>query len=144
MRSIIVIVLIIAAANAAPYASIDDNSIDDDATYIDLSQYGKSIFGVPSNKTGQLIASYDPHSSGFNPEELGEYLEGDMLMPPDFGRNGLIASSTHWPNGVVPFEISGYFGNSSHQLCALQLSRREQCVDWTTFIWKYFFPFPTQ
>lgn len=111
MRKFIVVACLMAVVNAAPYPSIEDNSIDEDVPVIDLSQYGSSIFGVPSNRTGQLVASYDPNTSELNPEELGEYLEGDMLMPPGLGRNGLIASTSHWSGGVVPFEISGYFGN---------------------------------
>lgn len=110
MRIFIVVACLVAAVCAAPYPSFEDNSIDDDTPVIDLSQFGSSIFGVPSNRTGELVANYDPNTSEMNPEELGEYLEGDMLMRPDLGRNGLIASSSHWPNGIVPFEISGYFG----------------------------------
>lgn len=100
----------IATSNAAPYASFEDNTLDEDVTYIDLTHFGSSIFGVPSNETGKIVASYNPQTSDLNPEELGQYLEGDMLMPPNLARNGLIASSSHWPGGVVPFEISGYFG----------------------------------
>lgn len=110
MSVFIVVAMVIAAVNAAPYASFEDNTLDEDATYIDLSQFGLSIFGEPSNETGKVVASYDPKTSGLNPEELGEYLEGDMLMPPNLARNGLVATSSHWPGGVIPFEISGYFG----------------------------------
>lgn len=111
MKVFIVVACLVAFISAAPFPSVEDNSLDgDDIPTIDLSQYGSSIYGVPSNRTGELVASYDPHTSEMNPEEMGEYLEGDMLIRPDFGRNGLIASSSHWPNGVVPFEISGYFG----------------------------------
>lgn len=110
MSVFIVVAMVIAAVNAAPYASFEDNTLDEDATYIDLSQFGLSIFGEPSNETGKVVASYDPNTSGLNPEELGEYLEGDMLMPPNLARNGLVATSSHWPGGVIPFEISGYFG----------------------------------
>lgn len=111
MRKFVIIACIIVSIYAKPFPSIDDNSLDeDDASLIDLSHYGSSIFGVPSNETGKRVASYDPETSDLNPEELGEYLEGDMLMPPDFARNGLIATTSHWPGGIVPFEISGYFG----------------------------------
>lgn len=107
---LVVVVSMFAAVFAAPYNSIDHNTLEEDATVIDLSHFGNSIFGEPSNATGKLVASYDPHSSGLNPEELGEYLEGDMLMPQGLARNGLVAASSRWPAGVIPFEISGYFG----------------------------------
>lgn len=109
MKLFLVLILVIVAAIAAPIPSIEDNGIESDGDSIDLSQYGSAIFGVPSNETGNRVAEYDPNRDELNPEELGEYLEGDMLMPPDFGRNGLIASSSHWPGGVVPFEVDGYF-----------------------------------
>lgn len=105
--------LLITACNAVPIPSIDDNRIDTDTDVIDLSQYGSAIFGVPSNNTGNRVAHYDPTRDQLNPEEMGEYLEGDILMPPDFARNGLIASSSHWPGAVVPFEITGYFSKYS-------------------------------
>lgn len=106
--------VLVTACKAVPIPSTDDNRIDTDFDVIDLSQYGTAIFGVPSNKTGYRVAQYDPTRDQMNPEELGEYLEGDMLMTPDFARNGLIATSSHWPSGVVPFEITGYFSKFSH------------------------------
>lgn len=110
MKVLAIIALALAVVNAAPRASVEDNSVDEDVEFIDLSQYGASIFMEPSNRTGNLVASYDPDTDDRNPEELGEYLEGDMLMPPSLARNGLIATASHWPGGIVPFEISGYFG----------------------------------
>jgi len=44
-----------------------------------------------------------------NPEELGEYAEGDILFPPSIGRNALAAVSARWPNGIIPFVITPYF-----------------------------------
>ncbi|XP_055324074.1 hatching enzyme 1.2 isoform X2 [Sitodiplosis mosellana] len=131
MRVFIVVACLAALVSAAPYPSVDNNFVDeDDVPSIDLSQYGSSIFGVPSNKTGQLVATYDPSTSEMNPEELGEYLEGDMLIRPDFGRNGLIASSSHWPGGVVPFEISGYFDANGMDLIerAINEYHRRTCI----------------
>lgn len=106
MKVFVVVLCAIFGANGAPFASIDDNQVDGDLESIDLSQYGSSIYRIPSNETGYRVANYNP-DDGMNPEELGDYLEGDMVMPHDFGRNGLIAASSHWPNGIVPFEING-------------------------------------
>lgn len=78
--------------------------------FIDLTQYGRSIFGEPDNSTGEILAKYNPETDGRNPEELGSYLEGDILMPLGQARNGLSATSARWPNGIIPFEIRGNFG----------------------------------
>lgn len=110
MRVLGVIICAFAIANAAPRPDFDINTIDEEFDVIDLSGYGSSLFMEPSNRTGDLVATYDPDTNNMNPEELGEYLEGDMLMPSSMGRNGLIATTSHWPGGIIPFEISGYFG----------------------------------
>lgn len=81
--------------------------------FIDLTQYGRSIFGEPDSSTGDLLAKFNPNVEGANPEELGSYLEGDILMPLGQARNGLSATSARWPNAVIPYEIRGGFGMSS-------------------------------
>lgn len=102
---------IVAVVNAIPYPSIEDNFLnEEDVEMIDLSHFGSSIFREPNNQTGLLLASYDPNTDGRNPEEIGDYLEGDILIPPSQARNGLIAMASHWPGAIVPFEIRGYFG----------------------------------
>ncbi|XP_022918847.1 zinc metalloproteinase nas-7-like [Onthophagus taurus] len=44
--------------------------------------------------------------SNINPEEVGGYLEGDILVPTK-GRNGLVAFSAKWEGSVVPYVIEG-------------------------------------
>lgn len=91
-----------------------ENAIDgEDEDVIDLSEYGNKIFGLPSNETGKVVAAYNPDKDDVNPEELGSYLEGDMLIPQGMGRNGLTAVSSRWPNAVIPYEIRGNFGKNS-------------------------------
>lgn len=92
------------------YPSSDNNQVDGDDDFIDLSHLGTKIFGEPDDETGRLVAQYNPEIDDINPEELGSYAEGDMLMPQGFGRNGLTAQSSRWPGGLVPFEIRGNFG----------------------------------
>lgn len=49
-----------------------------------------------------------------NPEELGEYFEGDIELPlPPLDKNGLLDEKYRWPGGVVPFEFDSDFGGSS-------------------------------
>lgn len=99
---------------------IDLNNIDDlindggkeQEEAIDLSFYGNALYGMPDNEvTAQLVANYTAEESPVNPEELGSYLEGDILVPIRrvLTKNGITTLSSRWPNGVVPFEIRGNF-----------------------------------
>ncbi|XP_037719351.1 zinc metalloproteinase nas-14-like [Drosophila subpulchrella] len=65
--------------------------------------------------TGALVAAYSEKSQQ-NPEELGNYFEGDILIPMGFknARNGVAAPTSRWPGGVVPYEIEGDF--TTHEL----------------------------
>lgn len=82
---------------------------DSSSDKIDLSGYGTAIYGEPSTATGKRLDEWDA-ASELNPEEVGEYLEGDILIPRDPKlRNGIVGESSRWPNGVVPFEIRGRF-----------------------------------
>jgi hypothetical protein len=47
------------------------------------------------------------NDSEVNPEELGLYLEGDIVTSK--ARNGLTSEGARWPGGVIPYEIAGYF-----------------------------------
>lgn len=100
------------------YPSSTNNRIDGDDDTIDLAHLGPKIFGEPNVETGLLVAQYNPNVDNVNPEELGNYAEGDMLMPHGLGRNGLLAQSSRWAGGIVPFEIRGNFGNVAWKMCA--------------------------
>lgn len=54
-----------------------------------LKCYGK--FSEPSKETGKLVENWN-ESSELNPEELGEYAEGDIVHPKRT-RNGLIGET---------------------------------------------------
>ncbi|XP_068155186.1 hatching enzyme 1.2 [Drosophila tropicalis] len=81
---------------------------------IDLSSYGSSLFGKPDQElTANLVANYSAETNEMNPEELGSYLEGDILVPQTdiTMKNGLTTQSSRWPKGVVPYEIRGNFNS---------------------------------
>lgn len=82
------------------------------AESIDLSHYGTRLFGSPSTAVGLDVANWEVNQNRGNPEELGSYLEGDILFPNGKFRNGLVAQAYRWPNGQIPFEIVGDFGES--------------------------------
>ncbi|XP_017143723.1 low choriolytic enzyme [Drosophila miranda] len=79
---------------------------------IDLAPLGASLFGKPDQElTAVLVGNFSADSDQVNPEELGSYLEGDMLVPQTdlIMKNGLPTQSSRWPQGVVPYEIRGAF-----------------------------------
>jgi hypothetical protein len=50
-----------------------------------------------------------------NPEEMGSYLEGDIIV--HNSRNGLTAEAARWPGGIVPYEMGAYFSEYVCQVC---------------------------
>lgn len=77
--------------------------------FIDVSHLNKKKFyGGPSKATGKKVAKWSKKSK-VNPEELGEYAEGDIRQTKSSGRNGLAALSYRWFNGIVPYTISTDF-----------------------------------
>lgn len=93
---------------------IFDNGVDDPNGVIShLRSSGGNLYGEPSSQTGHKVSQWH-EGMDVNPEELGEYAEGDILFPGDPGhpmaRNGLKDSSTRWPGGVIPYVISPAFG----------------------------------
>lgn len=92
---------------------------------IDLSHYGSRLFGEPSKDVGLQVENWKANRKSGNPEELGSYLEGDILFPRAKSRNGLIAESYRWRDGQIPFEIVGDFGKTTTEffLCFLNVNQ---------------------
>lgn len=86
-----------------------DNGGNDSDLYNGLVHLGAAIFGTPDSKSGEAVSKWK-ETSPLNPEEMGEYAEGDILHPVGTSRNGLKAVSSRWPKGVIPYEINPYFG----------------------------------
>jgi len=62
------------------------------------------------------VKDWHPHS-GTNPEELGSYLEGDILSVPNSqGRSGLINTYYRWPNATIYYRIQGNFSKNNPDL----------------------------
>lgn len=77
---------------------------------IDLSEYGSRLFGKPDESVGSMVENWKDNPDSGNAEELGSYLEGDILFPSGRSRNGLVAETYRWPEAIVPFEIRGDYG----------------------------------
>jgi hypothetical protein len=106
MSLLVPLILLVAACAAAPQKSYR-NGPDLVPSYGALA---KSVFGRPDTSTGEKVAKYDPKTSQMNPEELGSYAAGDILVTKQAGRNGLVAASARWPRGRIPFVINANFG----------------------------------
>ncbi|XP_058056148.1 hatching enzyme 1.2-like [Anopheles bellator] len=109
---------------------LNDNSLDETEPVIDLSHLGPELYGLPDEAVGKRVAEFNPATDGGNVEELGSYLEGDILIDRPEGRNGLASTSTRWPNGVVPFVISGNFDAKGMQLIeeAMKQFHAKTCI----------------
>ncbi|XP_063541150.1 low choriolytic enzyme-like [Cydia strobilella] len=94
--------VVIEAAN-----SIDDNNDDADDIKINLSHLGPQLYGSPNSESGDAVAKWN-ESSLMNPEEMGEYAEGDILIP-KLERNGMRDETSRWPNGIIPYVIEGRY-----------------------------------
>ncbi|VVC38250.1 Hypothetical protein CINCED_3A001724 [Cinara cedri] len=100
--------------------------------YSGLVHLGSAIFGTPDIKSGEAVSTWK-ETSQLNPEEMGEYAEGDILHPIGTSRNGLKAVSSRWPKGVIPYEISPYFASNDRQmiLSAIDEYKKLTCLKFT-------------
>lgn len=97
-------------ANPIQLHDESNNEIDDDDDgFIDLSQLDGRAFGDPDEEVGKILQEAYNETTDLNPEEMGSYFEGDILMPKIEGRSALSDTSKRWPRGEVPFVIKGNF-----------------------------------
>lgn len=104
--------VLLVSVSAWPFRRRDvfDNAVDSPHGVIaHLQHFGEMLYRNPDNETGAIVANWH-EGWDRNPEELGNYAEGDILFPPQLGKNGLKAEAARWPGGVVPYMISPYFG----------------------------------
>lgn len=105
----------VANSRVADEEEAADNEVDNGSSETDLYNglvhLGAAIFGTPDTKSGEAVSAWKDGMPS-NPEEMGEYAEGDILHPIAHSRNGLKATSSRWPKGIIPYEISPYFGNT--------------------------------
>lgn len=84
--------------------SVDSVPMVNNDDMIDLSHFGTRLYGQPDPKTGDIVNQADWET--VNAEELGSYLEGDLLIPHGAPRNGIVGEAYRWPGGVVPYELN--------------------------------------
>ncbi|KAG5672808.1 hypothetical protein PVAND_002900 [Polypedilum vanderplanki] len=110
-----------------PSNSIEEDDVDIDV--IDLSRFGEKLFGDPNHDVGKMVNEWTPES-GQNPEELGTYVEGDILIPSEYGRNGLAKESSRWKNRIVPYVIHSSVPPTDRQLIkkAIDIYEQQTCI----------------
>lgn len=104
---------------------------DENNDVIDLSTYGYK-FGQPDLNIGEKLKNWQP-TDETNPEELGSYLEGDILFPTNQStnsRNGMVSQSYRWSNAIIPYEITGSFDSRSLNLIqnAMNVYHQKTCI----------------
>lgn len=88
-------------------------NVDVESLRIDLPSFGRSLIGTPSTDVGQSLTKWMQSSTRYgNAEEIGSYMEGDILFPNGQSRNGIRPEVFRWPNGHIPFEVRGKFSKS--------------------------------
>ncbi|CAH1728175.1 unnamed protein product [Chironomus riparius] len=100
----LILIIVLHIKYIQPYPAdvlIDEMQEEDDGT-IDLSRFGDAIFGDPDESVGRMVDEWTPES-GTNAEELGNYFEGDILIPFSEARNGLVKESSRWRNNIIPY-----------------------------------------
>lgn len=64
---------------------------------------------ISNEKTVVRIAQWT-EDSNVNPEELGNYLEGDIMLTESTERNELVNQNALWPDGIIPITVTDNFG----------------------------------
>jgi Astacin (Peptidase family M12A) len=85
---------------------------------------------VAAVEAGDRLRNFQPGLGLANPEELGPYLEGDMIQTQKQGRNGMIEDIYHWPYGIVPYVINGTFDDQQKGVLqeAFEAYHQHTCV----------------
>ncbi|KAK4878763.1 hypothetical protein RN001_011269 [Aquatica leii] len=88
-----------------------------------------NAYGTPNRESGLALEQWT-EESGMNPEEVGDYLEGDILFPKKVSKNGLIRETARWVNGVVPYEITGKFTSNDRDVLgkAMEHYHKYTCI----------------
>lgn len=95
-----------------------------------FSSFNKTFkISKPDESVGLAVRSWSPRDK-VNPEELGSYLEGDMLIPRIDGRNGIVQQSRRWPGGVVPYVFDSSLSYSDQNIikAAMNEYHRSTCI----------------
>ncbi|XP_011692995.1 PREDICTED: zinc metalloproteinase nas-4-like [Wasmannia auropunctata] len=80
---------------------------------------------IPDNESGIKVSEWTVDMN-MNPEELGNYLEGDIMVAEGTARNGAKDEKLRWPNGVIPYIIKGNFNTAQLNLIRAAMNEYEK------------------
>lgn len=102
--------------------------LNDEDAIIPIAKYGARIYGLPDPEAGKIVENLDVTQQ--NPEEVGPYLEGDMLIPEILAKNGIIGNAYRWPGGRIPYVIDDGFNQRSKDLIykAFDAYHKNTCI----------------
>lgn len=126
---LIVSLILLNKAKAYPMVEYEEGNNDDEAELaVDISYLGEGIYKSPDPNVGKLLEGWN-ETSPENPEEFGEYAEGDIIFPKR-GRNGMIPETFRWKNGVVPYVISSSFTAKDKEVIkrAMDIYKKYTCI----------------
>ncbi|XP_046387236.1 zinc metalloproteinase nas-13-like isoform X2 [Ischnura elegans] len=101
----------------------DDNNVSQgDRDIINLFSFGEKLFGRPNPEAGRKVREWTSDSVGL-PEELGTYVEGDILHPQTLARNGMKHESFRWEGATIPYTISEAFDAQDRKTIQLAMDQ---------------------
>ncbi|XP_011867334.1 PREDICTED: zinc metalloproteinase nas-4-like [Vollenhovia emeryi] len=101
-RSLAWTLVVLTFASAGPLPDVKDYTLELALT-------------VPDNESGMKVAQWT-EDMNVNPEELGNYLEGDIMVTESTIRNGAKDPKLRWPNRIIPYVIQGNFNSAQMNL----------------------------
>lgn len=102
------------------FPALSDNEIEN-VDVIDLSMFRKLIFKKNGESVRKAVSEWQP-SDYQNPEELGTFFQGDIVLPTNEGKNGLVDKSRRWTNGVVPYVFAASVSQTDRNLIQKAIS----------------------
>ncbi|KAF4528650.1 hypothetical protein B566_EDAN017227 [Ephemera danica] len=90
-------------------------------------------FTRPDFRLGPIVANWRAGISKVNPDEMGSYFQGDIMLPekpPTMTRNGVDYAVYQWTEGIVPYVIDSTIGSTQLAIInqAISAIQAQTCV----------------
>ncbi|CRK94667.1 CLUMA_CG008167, isoform A [Clunio marinus] len=87
------------------------------------------ISKTPDESAGRSLKKWSSKKNLGNPEEQGNYYEGDIILGSE-ARNGVILKSQMWEDGIIPYEIGAGLTEKDKKMIkdALDIFMKKTCL----------------